>query len=67
LEGPAFKDWCLGFCAIFATQIRKNHPVAVLGQTGKAPKSFITDGLQAYAKSSTKVFGKKTNHVRHIH
>ena len=34
---------------------------------GKNPRNFITDGLPAYKKSSKKVFGKKTNHVRHIH
>lgn len=28
---------------------------------------FFTDGLSAYLKSSKKVFGKKTNHIRHIH
>ncbi len=36
-------------------------------QAGKTPRNFITDGLPAYMKSSKKVFGKKTNHVRHIH
>ena len=36
-------------------------------QAGKNPRNFITDGLPAYGKSSKKVFGKKTNHVRHIH
>ena len=36
-------------------------------QAGKNPRNFITDGLQAYQKSSKKVFGKNTNHVRHIH
>lgn len=36
-------------------------------QAGKNPRIFITDGLQAYMKSSKKVFGKDTNHVRHIH
>ena len=36
-------------------------------QAGKSPRNFITDGLAAYMKSSKKVFGKKTNHVRHIH
>ena len=36
-------------------------------QAGKSPRNFITDGLQAYMKSSKKVFGKDTNHVRHIH
>ena len=36
-------------------------------QAGKIPRNFITDGLPAYMKSSKKVFGKKTNHVRHIH
>ena len=36
-------------------------------QAGKVPRNFITDGLPAYMKSSKKVFGKKTNHVRHIH
>ena len=34
---------------------------------GKSPAHFVTDGLPAYQKSSRKVFGKKTNHVRHIH
>jgi len=34
---------------------------------GKTPRHFITDGLPAYKKSSKKVFGKKTNHMRHIH
>ena len=37
------------------------------GQIGKTPKVFKTDGLPAYARSSRKVFGKKTLHVRHIH
>ena len=36
-------------------------------QAGKSPRNFITDGLPAYMKSSKKVFGDKTNHVRHIH
>ena len=36
-------------------------------QAGKNPRNFITDGLQAYMKSSKRIFGKKTNHVRHIH
>ena len=36
-------------------------------QIGKTPKVFKTDGLPAYARSSRKVFGKKTLHVRHIH
>ena len=36
-------------------------------QAGKSPRNFITDGLPAYMKSSKKVFGNKTNHVRHIH
>ena len=36
-------------------------------QAGKNPRNFITDGLPAYMKSSKKVFGDKTNHVRHIH
>ena len=36
-------------------------------QAGKNPKIFITDGLQAYMKSSKKVFGKDTLHTRHIH
>ena len=35
-------------------------------QAGKTPRNFITDGLPAYIKSSKKIFGKKTNHVRHI-
>ena len=34
---------------------------------GKNPAHFVTDGLPAYMKSSKKVFGKKTNHIRHIH
>ncbi len=34
---------------------------------GKSPAHFVTDGLPAYMKSSKKVFGKKTNHVGHIH
>ena len=38
-----------------------------LKQTGREPTNFITDGLPAYAKSSEKVFGKKTQHVKHIH
>ena len=36
-------------------------------QAGKNPKNFITDRLPAYMKSSRKIFGNKTNHVRHIH
>ncbi len=34
---------------------------------GKSLTHFVTDGLPAYMKSSKKVFGKKTNHIRHIH
>ena len=34
---------------------------------GKSPAHFVTDGLPAYMKSSKKIFGKKTNHIRHIH
>lgn len=34
---------------------------------GKNPSHFVTDGLPAYMKSSKKIFGKKTNHIRHIH
>ena len=34
---------------------------------GKNPAHFVTDGLPAYMKSSKRVFGKKTNHIRHIH
>ena len=34
---------------------------------GKNPTHFVTDGLPAYMKSSKKIFGKKTNHIRHIH
>ncbi len=36
-------------------------------QAGKNPRNFITDGLQAYMKSSRKIFGSDTNHIRHIH
>ena len=36
-------------------------------QAGKNPKNFITDGLPAYAKSSKRVFGRNTTHVKHIH
>ena len=36
-------------------------------QAGKSPRNLITDGLPAYARSSRKVFGKGTNHVRHVH
>ncbi|KAF6246382.1 transposase [Nitrosopumilus sp. b3] len=34
---------------------------------GKNPTQFITDGLPAYRKSSKRIFGKKTQHTRHIH
>ncbi|QLH07266.1 IS6 family transposase [Nitrosopumilus ureiphilus] len=34
---------------------------------GKNPTQFITDGLPAYKKSSKRIFGKKTQHTRHIH
>ena len=34
---------------------------------GKDLKQFITDGLPAYQKSSRRVFGRKTNHSRHVH
>lgn len=34
---------------------------------GKSPAHFVTDGLPAYMKSSKKVFGKDTNHIKHIH
>ena len=36
-------------------------------QAGKVPRNFITDGLPAYMKSSKRIFGKDTNHIRHIH
>ena len=36
-------------------------------QAGRNPRNFITDELPAYMKSSKKIFGKKTNHIRHIH
>jgi len=36
-------------------------------QAGKSPRNFITDGLLAYMKSSKRIFGRETNHVRHIH
>ena len=36
-------------------------------QAGKIPRHFITDGLQAYQKSSCRIFGRNTNHMRHIH
>ena len=38
-----------------------------LKQTGRKPTNFITDGLPVYAKSSKKVFGKSTRHIKHIH
>ena len=39
-----------------------------LKQTGgKKPTNFITDGLPAYAKSSKRIFGKSTRHIKHIH
>ena len=34
---------------------------------GKSSTHFVTDGLPSYRKFSKKVFGKKTNHIRHIH
>ena len=34
---------------------------------GRSPAHFVTDGLPAYMKSSRKGFGRKTNHIRHIH
>lgn len=34
---------------------------------GKSPSHFVTDGLPAYHKSSKKIFGKDTNHIKHIH
>ena len=34
---------------------------------GKSPAHFVTDGLPAYDSSSVKVFGKDTNHIKHIH
>ena len=33
----------------------------------KTPRHFTTDGLPAYEKSSRKIFGRKTQHHRHIH
>ena len=36
-------------------------------QIWKSPSHFVTDGLPAYMKSSRKVFGKQTKHIRHIH
>ncbi len=34
---------------------------------GKSSAHFVTDGLPAYGKSSKKVFGKETNHIKHIY
>ena len=36
-------------------------------QAGKIPRRFITDGLQAYQKSSRRIFCRNTNRMRHIH
>ena len=36
-------------------------------RTGCSPAHFVTDGLPAYDKSSRRVFGAKTNHIKHIH
>ena len=36
-------------------------------QVDRNPAHFVTDGLPAYMKSSRKVFGRKTNHIRHVH
>lgn len=33
---------------------------------GKSPRHFITDVLPAYSKSSKRIFGKHTDHHRHI-
>ncbi len=33
----------------------------------KSSTNFITDGLPACEKSSKKVFGKETRHIKHIH
>ena len=33
----------------------------------KCPKYFTTDGLSEYEKSSKRVFGKDTYHMRYIH
>ena len=33
----------------------------------KTPRHFTTDGLSAYKKSSKRIFGRKTQHHRHIH
>ena len=33
----------------------------------KTPRHFTTDGHPAYEKSSRRIFGKKTQHNRHIH
>jgi len=37
------------------------------GRPERRQRTFITDGLAAYARSGRKAFGTKTNHVRHIH
>ena len=34
---------------------------------GKSPAHFVTDGLPAYDSSSKRIFGKDTNHIKHIH
>lgn len=36
-------------------------------QIGKSPAHFVTDGMPAYDSSSKKIFGKDTNHIKHIH
>ena len=34
---------------------------------GRSPAHFATDGLPTYETSSRRIFGKDTNHYRHIH
>ena len=44
-----------------------NRLKQTLEQTSKKPTNFITDGLPAYAKSSRRIFGKNTRHIKNIH
>ena len=50
-------------------QHNADHLLELTKQTAgnKNPRQFITDGLPAYVKSSRRIFGKDTQHTRHIH
>ncbi len=61
------RHWLASDLATTKFQHNADSLLDMTKQVGKNPGNFITDGLPAHAKSSRKVFGKGTNHVKHIH